>query len=377
MKNNRKLFIRFLKEHINKEHSVLNEILTEDDWDEIQKYAQSHQVEGIIYYQTKNNRFLPSFSASIYRYTNRVAVLEKIVSDFDRPLAFVKGPEVAKKYPVPALRTMGDVDIIVHPEDKQLLHEYMINLGYCCNQTDREWIYSKDYNYFEVHDCLVYSIQRKTDEQEIFFNNCWIYRDGTSFNWNFHLMFLVFHLRKHFLNQGVGFRQFLDIAAVVKSCDDLDWRWIEDRFREIGLLRFASIVFALCNRWFDSDIHITCELSEEFIENTTEIIFDNGVFGFSNKENQKNVVVNRMKENGKIGMINQFIYDLFLPLDKMKEIADYSFLKKQKYLLPYAWCKRIFVNLKESNLDKLRTHYFISFKEFQKREEYLKFWGIE
>lgn len=376
MTDSRKIFVELLRDHINCKHSIIDSG-SNCNWLEIQDYAKKHQMEGIIYYQTKNRLFLSAFSAALYHHANRESALESIVSKFNKPIVFVKGPEVAKMYPVPALRTMGDVDIIVSPDDKDELHELMIEEGYICNKTEREWNYSKGSMFFEVHDCLVYSIQRKTNKQEMFFNDCWKYRRDNAFECNFHFLFLLFHLRKHFLNQGVGFRQFLDIAVVSKRCDQLDWSWIENKLKDIDMFRFASIVFTLCNVWFDAQIPIICELDKAFIEETTNRIFDNGIFGFSNSENQKNVVVNQIHNKGKIKMLARFLSDIFLPFNQMKQLQGYSFLIGRRYLLPVAWGKRIIISIKTRKISILRTHYFVSNKEISNREEYLNKWGIQ
>lgn len=47
----------------------------------------------------------------------------------------VKGYYLRKLYPVPELRTFGDIDLLIHREDRQKVHELMLSLGYSVKQT--------------------------------------------------------------------------------------------------------------------------------------------------------------------------------------------------------------------------------------------------
>lgn len=142
------------------------------------------------------------------------------------PYFVIKGPEIAEYYPVPALRTMGDVDIVV--KDRSVAHEVMIKQGFTniTKLSDREWQYYKMNMEFELHDRLVYKELINMDLQEVFFNDFWKYVENNKIDLNFHFVFLIYHLKKHFMNSGVGFRQFVDLAVLIKNAE-LNWDWIE------------------------------------------------------------------------------------------------------------------------------------------------------
>lgn len=46
----------------------------------------------------------------------------------------VKGYYLRQLYPVPELRTFGDIDILIHPEDRRKAHQLMMALGYTAGQ---------------------------------------------------------------------------------------------------------------------------------------------------------------------------------------------------------------------------------------------------
>ena len=366
-------FLQILSDHINERETIIPESV---DWTVLHEMAKKHQVEAVVYKQTKKTDFSSAYGMAVYNYINRKADLTDLFSSFTGKYFLVKGPVIAEKYPVPALRTMGDVDIIVRPADKEQLHELLLTKGFSANKSDREWTYQKKNAHYEVHDRLVYEVQRKTEKQTEFFNSCWDYINDNALDWNFHFIFLIFHLRKHFVNQGVGFRQFLDIAVAIKNID-LDWKWIANKLKEIEMYTFAAKVTSLCHDWFETETPIDTELDAIFSDEATALIFENGVFGFDNKENQKNVVENYVRQHGKSSMISRFLSDVFLSYNDMVKLPEYHFLKNKKWLLPAGWIYRIVLKIKQHKLGKLRTHYFITNKEITERESHLRKWGIQ
>ena len=110
------------------------------DWTIMKEFAHAHQVEGIIYYQCQE--FMPEeacafferrFNASLYYYMNRKPLMQNIrevLSANGIPYFIVKGLEVAKYYPVPGLRTMGDTDIIVHAQDRDRAAKILTDSGF-------------------------------------------------------------------------------------------------------------------------------------------------------------------------------------------------------------------------------------------------------
>lgn len=107
--------------------SILSDYINDRDTDavsskELMSLAKAHQVEGIVYYKTKSIDYKQSYLKSISDYVNRMQLLNQLISCFNAesiPYFIVKGAYVAPHYPVPALRTMGDCDIVVYSEDKE------------------------------------------------------------------------------------------------------------------------------------------------------------------------------------------------------------------------------------------------------------------
>lgn len=73
------------------------------------------------------------------------------------PYAFFKGYELRELYPVPELRTMGDVDVLVRDEDLERTAEVLCGLGYQKEEGGSAvWALKKDNFSYEVHRRLAF-----------------------------------------------------------------------------------------------------------------------------------------------------------------------------------------------------------------------------
>lgn len=387
------LFLDLLSDHINKRKTCCASNFV--DWERVLYFAQIQQVEGIVFHQCKS--FMPEdvkcflqdkYYSSIDVYAKREYLAKKIMESLREKSIdgfIVKGFPVASYYPLPPLRTMGDTDIVVHSEDRNRVHMLLLEQGYILesNFEDREWIYYKDKFELELHDQLIYNEAINRRSHEVFFVNYWDYVHNGVLDWNYHFIYLILHLRKHLMNYGVGFRQFMDVAVVTKNNVELDWKWIEEQLVNLDLIAFSKIVFALNERWFNvkSPIKIQ-ELDESFYEIATEQIFNNGVYGFDNEENKDNLAVNnaRKGKSAKASMINSAARKIFPSYSEMVSVPKYSFIKGKKWLLPIAWIYRFFNSSDRKRFsDKMSDvkSSFVSKETLEKREEYLKQWGLD
>jgi len=345
----------------------------------LSSYAKKHEVQAILYYQTKDSNYLSAYSSTLYSNTNRKNMVQKVTDIFDFPYFIVKGSSIAELYPVPELRTMGDIDMVVHTEDRERVHDILTSQGYKCTskQDIREWQYYKNNMEFELHDHLVYSEAVNNSKQEAFFNNFWPYVKNNTINWNFHFLFLISHLRKHFMNEGVGFRQFMDIAIVSKY-GKLDWSWIEEKAEQIELIDFLRTVLAFNTHWFNVITPITTpKLDNDFYESATEKIFEDGVFGFGNEHNADSKAANLYRKNGKLGMLGSAIGVLFPSYKTLITVPKYSWLKGRAYLLPLAWIYRFIMGRSKSKgaVESMKKS-FAGLAQIERREAMYKQWGL-
>ena len=389
MTKEQSFFIRILSDHLNGRETKCIEDM---DWDVIHQYARKHQVSGMVYSQVKNhmpadiqNAFRQETIATIYHAANRdndFAAVKKELNENNIPYFVIKGLEVAALYPNPKLRSMGDIDLVVKPEDREKSQNIIINNGYECisRQDEREWQYYKNKMELELHDRLVYEEAVNEKGQDEFFNDCWRYVQDGQLDWNFHLLFLIFHLRKHFMNSGVGFRMFMDLAVVAQKIE-INWTWMQKHLVDTRMITFAQTCYGFIDKWFDIHTPIEKSIEEDFYEKATQKIFADGIYGFDNIENTNSDIINiiRKGKNIRVSKKKYIIRKVFPTLTDMKNDRTYKYIHKCKLLLPIAWLQRIAKIIKnrgiysaKSDMEKIYALDDI----IQKRDNMLKKWGL-
>ncbi len=392
MTKEKQFIIRVLSDYILKKKT---ENTPDLDWEKVLEISKIHQISGIVYSQCKefiskaySFEFLKAYAYCVHAYENRVNLLSSLTRRFEQSnIAYIiiKGTEVAPYYPCPQLRTMGDTDIVVKSEQRAAAGEIMLSEGFV-NESDydnKEWVYVNEKLKFELHDSLIYDEIINDSKHEEYFGDFWRYVEGNKLDWNYHFLFLILHLRKHFMNSGVGFRQFMDIAVLAKYNEELDWALIEQKLGELGLLDFAKMCLSFCEKWFGVSSPLgECETDEDFYEQSTEIIFSNGIFGFDNEANFKNDALNHLRqENGSFfTMVGIALSKAFPPYRMMILEKHYAFLKGKPFLLPIAWIYRFFRGIKYKKVGQEKKRVFndsfVSKEFIEQRTQLLEKWGL-
>ena len=180
MADEKSFFIQVLSDHLNKRKTALKENI---DWSRVVRLSLIHQVDGILFYQCKE--FIPKneyarleqrYYSTIYYYKNREKLLAKIDKEFSAntiPYIEIKGLKIAKYYPVPGLRTMGDTDLVVHEEDRERASDVLSKIGFVHQYefTGKERGFSSNHINVELHHHLIYDEVVSLVEHERFFNN--------------------------------------------------------------------------------------------------------------------------------------------------------------------------------------------------------------
>jgi hypothetical protein len=383
MTETQQFFLEILSDYINGKETFCNYDVI--DWSQLKKYADMHQITAIIYKQCKSIvpkdiGFSNALAFQAYNYTNRQNAIEILKDKLQQyEYVFVKGLEIAKLYPDPVLRTMGDSDLLVHTEDKEQIHKLLLELGYqFFAYHEEEWKYQKGPVQIELHDQLLH-IAPDDEKSTEYFGNVWQYVDNNKLNWNYHCIYLLKHLSRHLKSGGVGFRQFMDIAVVTNSPQlNLDWTWIKGQLTEINLLAFAKHVFAFNYRCFGVKSPIEIErMDDKFFEMAVDNIFRNGVFGHDNASEHVNFVSgNEILESDSLSKI-RFLYIIKALFPSYKEMIRYpqcNYLKKIPFLLPVAWIWRLFYKVIGKHANTLFKDMLIAEQNIEKKKIILQGW---
>lgn len=343
--------------------------------------AKSHQLEAIVYYQTKMPELIAPYVQQLYLFSNRKIIEQELREDFKRAgirNMILKGTEIAKYYPIPELRSMGDTDILVDCSQKDLALQLMEKAGFIRSGGIYEIHLNKNGMAIELHDKLMYNKETNATELVDFFSEMWSFEKNGELDISFHYIYTLVHLMKHFCNEGVGFRQFLDIAVLYKYAN-IDKRWVDVQLEKLGLLKFSEICLSLCQRWFDIDLGIQDMLDDNFFEEATNIIFENGVFGFDadNKKNRAIAIMNNTEKNRAIVLIDKVKNVVFPSYEVLRK--KYDFLNRKPILLPlawvYRWCENISAGKLKSGICQIYDSK-VSKTELNMRMELFDKWGL-
>ncbi len=391
MTTTQNFFLTCLRDHLHKKNT---EIPADVDWDALLRMAMAHDLAGIIYHQIKKKAaeaevFSLNYAATIYYYAGRNDCFRKLtqeLNDNSIPFVPVKGQVIAPLYPFPALRTMGDIDLLVREEDLPKIHEIMLQSGYESLSGDAsiDRAYKNKLIEFELHPVLICSNEEvEKQEYQDYFNNFWPYVEADGqLKKEFHLLYLLVHLRKHLLNHGAGFRQFMDIAVFTQAYRaELDWDWFQKQLKALNLCRFSEVCYAYIDRWFSIPSPIpTQPLDEDMFARSTQIIFENGVFGFQNEDHTTSLLSYQLAKRGRVAGRVGYMLQRYFPPYRVLIVSDhYAFLKGKPYLLPFVWVYRWFYVLlykKAEGTEKIKKM-STSNDGIQNKVHMLHEWGLD
>ena len=362
------------------------------DEDKLAELSRIQGIGGIIYKQTRIPELSSDYFNCIYQHQNRIGLINEIINLFaenEIPSFIVKGPIIAEYYPDPFLRTMGDVDIIVHPNNMDKAASILELAGYHFDknefQREFEWHFSKNRFHFELHHALLYKERVNNDEYVKYFDKCWDWVKSNKLNSSFHFLYVILHMRKHFLNGGIGIRFFIDLAMLSKS-NDIDWPYVKRELLKLKLLSFTIICFGLCQEWFGiKNPFEDASLTNEFICDAKNMVITNGIFGNIGNPNviKATNLLRKYNEEDEYKSVKtrKAVYVLHTLFPPYKDIIcnnTYKFVKGRPFLLPIAWIYRIFyalVTRPKESLNELINPYKYS-QEINIREELYKKWNL-
>ena len=393
MNREQRLLLLTLSDHLQKRSTIPEEGI---DWHALAVLADAHEVAGIVYKQCKEwipgqyrSQFERAYSSALFAYANRRRAYQEIQVAFAEnsiQSITVKGLEVAALYPIPALRTMGDLDILVHQQDKERADQILIRLGYQTKMKNPnyDWTYYRDGMEYELHHQMFYIYDKDINDpkQVTFFNDYWPYAKDGQLDWSFHFLYMLVHLKKHLMLYGAGFRMFFDLAVIMNSGIILDWPWIEKKLDEFHLCKFADVCFGLIEAWFSAEVPINHPRMEiDLLDRLTDRVARDGIFGFDNKNNYANVEVNTILKGGEqhwCSRIRVFLRNVFPPYRQIAYVKEYNFLQGKPLLLPVAWIFRFYrlAAGKTEGLASIMDRIMVSDERVKQRKKELREWGL-
>ena len=242
---------------------------------------------------------------------------------------FLKGACLKQDYPIPALRTMCDLDVLIYAKDFDALDTVAKSLGGVPGHSDGN---HRNYQFpggviVEFHPNLLH----QATPVGAGVNPGWQYakdlRPGAVALTEEGLYLSVLcHLADHFVSGGVGVRFVLDIWVMAHlRKGSVDRSFVERELDRFGLLAFDQTIRALAEHWFSN------AQSTPVLEELGDYILTSGSHGFTDR-----AILNSLSLSG--GKAASLWRKAFYPRAELED--RYPWCKGKPLLLPAAWCAR-------------------------------------
>ena len=334
----------------------------EYDTKEIVKESVRQTVFPTVYSFIKDNcddtcdkRFSQIIAKNIrVEYTHNE--IHRVLSENNIPYVILKGVASAGYYKEPMLRMMGDVDVLVSPDNITKADELLKSIGFVTtddiNGDDMHIGYKrKDGISCELHrrigwapnnsvgdtvnkylsDIFEKSVEYKTQ------NGCCIV--PCKFH---HGLILLLHTATHLTHEGVGLRHLCDWAVFVNSFSNDEFvDLFEKPLKDMGLWRFAQLLTLCCVKYLGCDTKEWAgECEQTLLEGIITDILNGGNFGFKDTDRYNQIKYISDREKGTTSKRNPVLQALYSINAKTKK--DFAFVNKIKVLLPFGWVLTIF-----------------------------------
>ena len=366
------------KPHITRE-------ISQEEWQRLFQLAGLHNVLPLIYeavYTLPELQKHPALLASMKRQIRQLVILQTMrTTDFlklnrhmqaagIRPLV-VKGIVCRNLYPLPDHRPSSDEDVLIAPAESEACHLLLTEFGMQTAETPetRAEAYEVPYQkadsplYIELHKHLFPPESDAYGDLNRFFENV---RDravaleiqGTTvwtLGYTDHLFYLICHAFKHFLHSGFGIRQVCDILLFAQAYGSrIDWSQVLKNCRAIHADKFAAAVFQIGSRHlgFDAEKASYPPIWQDIAVDELPMLADllsGGLYGDASlsRKHSSNITLDAVaaRKQGRKTK-GALLTSVFPSAAKLEN--RYPYLEKHPYLLPVAWCSRLWQYARET-----------------------------
>lgn len=307
------------------------------------KLSVRNAVQSILYLAVKNGAVtLPdeilkklekSYMAGLMREASQQEETDFIKREFSNngvDFMLLKGSHLKSLYPVPEMRFMVDMDILVREKDIEKCRGIVLSRGF----------YQKADNGKDIilikEPCLTIELHKTLFQEGYFmheyFCDVWDKAESNGNNefkmtYNDLYVYTLAHLAEHYLEAGSCFRPVMDLYLMEnKLYEKLDFEYITEQFKTLGIDGFASKIRRLCRCMFDG---------EEYDDDLS--IMENYIVLGPPVDNADEASRTAVSQKTKVSRIFSAV---FPNLHHME--LRFPILKKYPFLLPLYWVIRLF-----------------------------------
>ena len=368
------IFLAILQAALRKEQPQIRREIPTAQWQALFHMAAIHKVLPLVYEAVYTLPAIATEQAlltAVKQDMRRQVILQtmrtgEFLELYDRlqkagvePLV-VKGIVCRSLYPQPDHRPSSDEDVLIRAEQFEICHRVFTEFGMATETQDDayEIPYRKPGSplYIELHKSLFPPESDAYGDMNRFFANarqraCTLEIQGRTvctLGHTDHLFYLICHAFKHFLHSGFGIRQVCDIVLYANTYgSQVDWAQVLANCQAIRAEKFAAAVFAIGKNYlvFDPVRAAYPESWQAIRVDEVPMLFDllsGGLYGDASmsRKHSSNITLDAVaaQKQGRKAK-NAFVSSVFPSAAKLEN--RYPYLKKHRYLLPLAWCSRL------------------------------------
>ena len=273
------------------------------------------------------------------------------LSDKNIPYVVLKGVASASYYNEPTLRMMGDIDVLVSPENIGKADIALRSIGFVTNERldgdDKHIAYKRrDGLVCELHRSIN-GIPKNAAGQKINQYFADIFAQSAEYKMSngscvvpskfHHGLILLLHTANHLTNEGVGLRHLCDWAVFVNSFSNDEFiETFEKPLKETGLWRFAALLTKCCVNYLGCDPKAWVkEAADDLLDEIIADILNGGNFGFKDTNRYSQIKYITDRKNGERAKRSP-VLQLFLSINE-KTKKEFKFANKSKFFLPIGW----------------------------------------
>lgn len=263
-------FLKYvLSDEKNKDKMMFNyEIFDKNDFECIYKLGCAHAIlplfsDCIGSIPDTEHEFVKNVKdaiyTNIYSYSRMIKRQEQLLEEFRKnniPAVVLKGTSAAKYYPKPQLRTMGDIDLLVKPNNYDDAICVLSTLGSIETTSDfergkgrhRSFLYKNIL--IELH--YFFSLNSDKEKARLLDNLLYdaINNDSNELSDEENGLVLLSHIGQH-LESGLGLRQIIDWMMFVRAClnDEMWFVSFREKAKKTGIETIAITVTKMCQMY--------------------------------------------------------------------------------------------------------------------------------
>lgn len=359
-----RVLIELLAEEISGKAELCEAELKTVNWAKVLEEAKAQAVPLMaVEASLKYKEYISDYSdwekiaAAVHTANVRTAFEEQQLSHImdNRPFLILKGMAAASYYPKPHERSLGDIDFLIDPSQREEIEELLSQNGYQNWGMDHicHVVFKKGSAHLEMHFEIAGIPYGKAGEiirefmTDAVKHSVMVEFDG----WRFpvpediyHGIIILLHMQHHMLGEGLGLRHICDWACFLQKTKDKPfWNELLELFKKIGILTYAEVISKISAMYF----HIDCpkwakNADEELCRETMKDVLISGNFGRKDCIRANSGML--VSEHGKSGTKRGKLSNLFWTLHH-STASRYPILKKWPVLYPVLDCYRILLYL--------------------------------